>query len=141
MSSPISKIKLKLAVQSPSNTSILGPVLGQKKINMQEFNKKFNALTEKFINKVPLNVEILVYKNNQFNVNIKLPSVTFFIIEIIKHERFINKKNKNISIPIKWIYEISKLKIDNNKHNDNELKRLCKTTIGTLKSLGVKIKK
>jgi large subunit ribosomal protein L11 len=136
------KIKLKVQAQSANSSPSLGPVLGQNKINIQQFTLQFNNSTKIYVEKLPLSVEIIVEGKSKFSLIIKLPSINFFLIEILKHQRFLKTKDKKIDIygiPIEWIYEIALVRVKDKPHTEKEFKNICKSIIGTMKSLGISI--
>jgi large subunit ribosomal protein L11 len=81
----------------------VGPILGQYKIKVKDFCTSFNESTINFKIGLPLRVIVYIYKNDTFNYQIRPPSTTFLIKNIVK----INKKN---NISLLDIYKITLIK-------------------------------
>jgi large subunit ribosomal protein L11 len=131
------KEQFKLTIQAgQANASPpIGPMLGQRGINIMEFSKEFNSLTKHFKDNIPIPVFITFNKNRSLSLNIQTPLSSF----ILKSLAYIQKgsphaKNQIIgSLNIKHLYEFINL-ITKSHH-----KKYCKIFIATAKSMGLNI--
>lgn len=62
----------------------LGPILGQYQINMMQFCQEFNAKTQNLVEGVPLLVNIIRYENKSYLMEIKRPSISFLLDQVVK---------------------------------------------------------
>jgi large subunit ribosomal protein L11 len=99
----IRKVDLVVFAQSAKLGPPVGPILGQYKIKVKDFCTSFNESTLNFKVGLPLRVIVYIYKNDTFNYQIRPPSTTFLIKNIIK----LNKKN---IISLLDIYKITLIK-------------------------------
>lgn len=74
-------IKLQVPVGKANPSPPIGPALGQKGVNIMEFCKQFNALKFDFAPGTPIPTRILVYKDKSFNIETKLPPISFLIMQ------------------------------------------------------------
>jgi large subunit ribosomal protein L11 len=135
----IFKLTIKAGQASP--TPPIGPMLGQRGINMMEFSKEFNNKTKHLKEEAPIPVNIIVNKNRSFQIDIKTPTSVYFFKKLSNiNKGSSNTKHSTVSnINIKSIYEIAK--ILNNNLNENQIKSKCKILIASAKSMGININK
>lgn len=115
----------------------IGPMLGQRGINIMEFSKEFNNITKHYKEETLIPVNIILNKNRSFNLKINKPITSFFFKKITNISKGSSQAKHNIIsyIKIQDIYEIVKLL----NNNDLQFKNICKTMISSANSLGIKI--
>ncbi|WP_185877777.1 50S ribosomal protein L11 [Blattabacterium cuenoti] len=71
----------------------IGPILGSSGVNIMEFCKQYNSITN---NKsgIICPVVITVYDDKSFSFKIKNPPVSFFLLEILKKEKGSKEPNR-----------------------------------------------
>jgi hypothetical protein len=72
-------IRLKVISQQATSKDPVGPTLGQFGIPIMDFCNKFNQLTERFFNGIPLNVLIFFYGHQKYDFLIQFPDLNYFI--------------------------------------------------------------
>lgn len=107
----------------------LGPVLGQRGINIMKFCKEFNALCLGMHDSIPLLVYIYIYTNNEYKTVIRKPLLSYIINTI---------KKKYLVIDVRYIYEISKY-LNDNYNYPKSIESECKSIISYLKSKKIKV--
>ncbi len=135
-----SYIKLQVLSGMANPSPPIGPILGQKGLNIMNFCKLFNEKTSNLDKGIPLPVVITVYFDHTFDFIIKSPTVAYLIKKYVSINKGSNKPGKEIVgyINKDQLIEISKIKIlDTNSYNINSL---VKCIIGTANSMGVKYK-
>ena len=141
---PVANIKLKLIANKAVPSPVLGQALGQYGIEIMQVCKIFNNQTcnlqESTFLQIPL--KITIYNQKTFEIKIKTPSTS----EIIKNITGVRKASKlpkkvyvTSGIRLKEIYHIGLYKKSNQLINHMRMKSICKTIIGTIKSIGIPI--
>jgi large subunit ribosomal protein L11 len=46
----------------------IGPMIGQRGLNIMELSKQFNQLTINYIDEIPIKTLLLIYKNKTFKI-------------------------------------------------------------------------
>lgn len=121
---------------------LLGQALGQYGINIMEFCKNFNNQTKNIKEQVYIPVRVEIYNRERFEVSIKTPTTTYMIKQIAniaKGSASTKKKNIEAYIRLKEIYQLAILKKCERVLGDIGIKSICKSLIGTVKSMGIKI--
>jgi large subunit ribosomal protein L11 len=79
-------IKLQVPAGAASGAPPIGPALGQRGLNTQEFVKAFNAQTQKLEKGAPIPVVITMYADRSFTFEMRSPPVSHFIKKAAKLE-------------------------------------------------------
>ncbi len=135
-----SYIKLQVLSGMANPSPPVGPILGQKGLNIMNFCKLFNEKTSNLDKGIPIPVVITVYSDRTFDFIIKSPTVSYLIKKYVLVNKGSDKPGKNIIgyINKEQLIKISKIKIlDTNSYNIN---KLIKSIIGTANSMGIKYK-
>ena len=137
---PIAIIRLRLLANKAVPSPILGQALGQYNINIMEFCKTFNTHTKNIKDTIIIPTIVTIYTHNSFDLSIKTPTTTF----LLKHIASFNigfslpkKKNLEKFILLKEIFQIALFQKCNRALNNLHLKPICKSHIGTIKSIGL----
>lgn len=106
-------IKLQVPVGKANPAPPIGPALGQKGVNIMEFCKQFNALKFDFAQGTPIPTTILVYKDKSFDIQTKLPPVSFLIMQEISIKKGSSAPGKDSigKITISQIENVAKMKL------------------------------
>ncbi len=134
-------VKLQVLSGMANPSPPVGPILGQKGINIMQFCKLFNEKTSNLEKGIPIPVIIKIYSDRSFTFITKSPPVSYLIKKYISINFGSKKPGHDFIGYIKksFILDIAKIKcFDSNSCN---LKSVCKSIIGTAISMGVKIKK
>jgi large subunit ribosomal protein L11 len=138
---PIATIRLTLLARSATPSPILGQALGQYGINIMEFCKNFNNQTKNIKERTPVPALVAIYSNGVFETTVKTPSNTYLLkkaANISKGSSMPKKNNlEEAYIYPKEIYHLAVLKACDRLMNHLNLKSICKTLIGSAKSMGL----
>jgi large subunit ribosomal protein L11 len=140
---PIAKIKLRLLANKAGPSPVLGQALSQYGINIMEFCKTFNNQTKNLKETLLIPVNITIYNSNSFEILIKTPSTSYILKNIVGFSKGSEKPKKMLlgnAITVQEIYEIALLKKSNRLMNNLKIKSICKSIIGSIKSMGLTIK-
>jgi len=123
-------LNLYLPSQNPTQISNLNAVLGQAGINSFDFSKKFNELSKIYTTDVMLKVQLKIYIDKTFDINIERPFISFLIFEEC------NLIDNSISI--NSLYKITNI-LFILKNERVSIKSVLNEVIGTLKSMKIHI--
>lgn len=138
----IATIKLTLLANKAAPSPLLGQALGQYGINIMEFCKNFNNQTKNIKDNIYIPTIIYLYSRDNFKVIIKTPTTSFLvkhIANILKGSSMAKKQQQGI-LYLKEIYHLAIFKKCDRILNHLNVKSLCKTIIGSIKSMGITIK-
>jgi large subunit ribosomal protein L11 len=139
----IATIKLTLLANKAAPSPLLGQALGQYGINIMEFCKNFNNQTKNIKDNIYIPTIIYLYSRDNFKVIIKTPTTSFLvkhIANILKGSSMAKKQQQGI-LYLKEIYHLAIFKKCDRILNHLNVKSLCKTIIGSIKSMGITVKK
>ena len=131
-------IKLQIPAGKANPSPPVGPALGQRALNIMEFCKAFNAMTQGMEPGAPVPCVITYYADRTFTVAVKKSPVSYFIIKAAKIARGSDKTGKVDAvgkITMAQVREIAKQKIED--MNAFDIEAACKSVIGTASSMGV----
>jgi large subunit ribosomal protein L11 len=128
-------IRFLVPSQNASISPPIGPILGQFGINIMDFCKQFNEISRYIDSDVLVIVILYMFKNKSFNFHIKMPSVSFLVLE----DNFFIVEDQipifvNLSTILKILY-IKKYFGVLTIEDKNIFKSLC----GTIRSMHLKI--
>lgn len=130
-------VKFRINAASAKPSPPVGPILGQHGLNIMEFCKDFNAKTKHIKPSIVVPVTLTVYEDKTYEYKVGTPSNSFFIKNgaNVKKGSSLPGQNNTLTISIKAIYELAKLKAS----SEAEVKAYCKMLVGSAKSMGFKI--
>lgn len=120
-------------------TPPIGPMLGQRGINIMEFNKDFNNKTKNLKDDIPISVNVTVQKNKSFLITLKKSINTYHLKQLLNITKGSNQPKHSIvaNLKIKVLYELINLRFPELSLTDKIKK--CKSLISTAKSIGINI--
>jgi large subunit ribosomal protein L11 len=131
-------VKLQIEAGKATPAPPVGPALGQKGVNIMDFCKKFNAITqgqEGFIIPVVINV----YEDRSFDFITKTPPASSLIKRMLKVDSGSPEPNKKKIGTLKrsQLAEIAKMKMKD--LNTTDLNTATRIIEGTARNMGVTI--
>lgn len=132
-------IKLQIPAASATPAPPIGPALGQRGLNIQDFVKAFNAATEKEEKGLPLPVLVTCYEDRTFSFVVKKPPMSVLIRKSLGIEKgsarpHLDKVGKLTRAQAE---EIATAKMSD--LNTDELNGAVQQVAGTARSMGVEV--
>lgn len=134
-------VRLRVPAGSAKPGPAIGQALGPLGINMMEFCKAFNNATDSMLPGTPIPVQLTAFTNRTFEFTTKSPPTTWFLKKAAGVEKGTTRPGHETvgSVTLKQVYEIAKL-----KHQDEHLKHLplqgiCRSIVGSAQSMGIEV--
>ena len=130
-------IKLQVPAGAATPAPPIGPALGQRGLNIQDFCKSFNAATESAEKGVPLPVIITCYEDRTFSFTVKKPPMSVLIRKSLGLEKGSGKPHldKVGKLTRAAAEEIAREKMPD--LNTEDLDAAVRQVAGTARSMGV----
>ena len=132
-------IKLQIPAGSANPAPPVGPALGQKGLNIQDFCKQFNDKTKDLEKGAPIPTIITAYKDRSFDFVTKKPPVTFYLKKAAKIKKGCQTpgRAKLGKVTMKQVEEIAKEKLED--LNAYDVDQASKIILGSARSMGMEI--
>ncbi|XP_039003772.1 54S ribosomal protein L19, mitochondrial-like [Hibiscus syriacus] len=136
-------IRLTVPAGGARPAPLVGPALGQYRLNLMAFCKDFNARTQKYKPDTPMAVTITAFKDNTFEFTVKSPSVTWYPKKTAGIESGSSRPGHVIAttLSVRHIYEIAKIKQSDPYCQYMSLESISKSIICTANTMGIKVVK
>lgn len=134
-------VRLRVLAGKASPSPAIGQALGPLGVNMMEFCRAFNDRTVKHIDNIPIPVVLTAYADRTFKFDIKTPPTSWFLKRAAGISAGSATAGQQVigSIHLRQIYEIAKVKQQDDNVSYIDLESLCKSLIGSAKSMGLKV--
>nr|XP_036674612.1 39S ribosomal protein L11, mitochondrial [Drosophila suzukii] len=138
-----SKLKTNIPAGMAAAGPPLGPMLGQRAINIAAFCKDFNAKTAEKKEGVPLPCRISVNSDRSYDLVIHHPPATFFLKQAAGIQRGTMTPGKEVAgmITLKHLYEIAAIKIQDPPNALLTMQQMCEMLISIARTCGIKVVK
>ncbi|CAG8554307.1 16374_t:CDS:1 [Acaulospora colombiana] len=135
------KIRCLVPAGKASPTPPIGPTLGQRGVKAIDFCRQFNERTKKYETDVPIPTIITINPDRTFTFITRLPPVSWFLKRAAGVEKGSSKPGIEIvgKVSLKHVYEIALIKSQQDNMVDFDLRNICKSIIGTSRSVGIEI--
>lgn len=134
-------IKLQVPAGAATPAPPIGPALGQRGLNIQEFCKSFNAATSETEKGVPLPVVITCFEDRSFTFIVKKPPMSVLIRKSLGLDKGSGKPHvdKVGKLTYAAAEEIARIKMSD--LNTTDLAAAVREVAGTARSMGVEVEK
>ena len=131
-------VRLQIPAGQANPAPPVGPSLGQQGVNIMEFCKQFNAVTQKDAGLV-IPVVITVYQDKTFTFITKTPPASTLLKKAANIAKGSGTPNKDKvgKVTKQQVLDIAKLKIKD--LNAKDLERAARMVAGTARSMGIEV--
>jgi large subunit ribosomal protein L11 len=136
----VGQIKLQVPAGAANPSPPIGPALGQRGLNIMEFCKAFNALTQNLEKGMPIPVVITAYGDRTFTFVTKTPPNTYFIKKAAGLDKGSQTPGKGATvgkITMKQIRDIAEIKMKD--LNANDVDAAAQMIKGSARSMGIEV--
>ena len=132
-------IKLQVPAGQATPQPPIGPVLGQRGLNIMEFCKAFNAATQAQEQGVPIPTVITVYADKSFSFTMKTPPASFLLRRAAGLDKASQMPGREIAgqVTRAQLLEIAELKMQD--LNANDLEAAVVMLAGSARSMGLEV--
>jgi large subunit ribosomal protein L11 len=131
-------VRLQIPAGQANPAPPVGPALGQQGVNIMEFCKQFNAVTQKDAGLV-IPVVITVFQDKTFTFITKTPPASTLLKKAANIAKGSGTPNKDKvgKVTKQQVLDIAKLKIKD--LNATDLERAARMVAGTARSMGIEV--
>lgn len=134
-------VRLRVLAGKASPSPAIGQALGPLGVNMMEFCRAFNDRTAKHIDNIPIPVVLTAYADRTFKFDIKTPASSWFIKRAAGITAGSATTGQQVvgTIQLRQLYEIAKIKQQDENVSYIDVESICKSLIGSAKSMGLTV--
>jgi large subunit ribosomal protein L11 len=135
----VAKIKLQIPAGQANPAPPVGPALGEHKVNIMDFCKRFNEATKNEEPGLIIPVEITVYQDRSFDFVLKQPPVSVLLKKAAGIDKGSPEPNrmKVGKVTMEQVRRIAERKLPD--LNTDDLEAAIRTVLGTAKNMGIEV--
>jgi large subunit ribosomal protein L11 len=133
-------IKLQIPAGKANPSPPVGPALGQRGLNIMQFCKDFNAVTQNMEPGMPVPVVITAFADRTFSFITKTPPNTYFLMKAAKVDKGSQTVGKTASVgqvTMSQLREIAEIKMKD--MNANDIDGAVRMLTGSAHSMGLTV--
>ncbi len=134
----LAKVKLQIPAGQANPAPPVGPALGQHGVNIMEFCKAYNAMTQSQMGTI-VPVEITVYEDRSFTFVTKTPPASALLKQkaVVEKGSAVPNREKVATLSQDKVREIAELKMPD--LNTNDVEQAMRIIEGTARSMGITV--
>jgi len=133
-------IKLQIPAGKANPSPPVGPALGQRGLNIMQFVKEFNAVTQNMEPGMPVPVVITAFGDRSFSFITKTPPNTYFLKKAAKVDKGSPTVGKGAAVgrvTMAQLREIAEVKLKD--MNSNDIEGAVRQLAGSARSMGITV--
>jgi large subunit ribosomal protein L11 len=132
-------LKLQVPAGQANPSPPIGPALGQRGINIQEFCKAFNAASQDFEQGSPIPTIITVFQDKSFTFETKTPPASYFLKKAARLNKGSSEPGREIAgaVTQAQLKEIAEAKMVD--LNANSVEEAIRIIAGSARSMGLQV--
>ncbi len=132
-------IKLQVPAGQANPSPPIGPALGHRGVNIQEFCKSFNAATQKIEPGSPIPTVITVYADRSFSFETNTPPASYLLKKAAKTKSGSKEPGRAVAgkVTQDQLREIAETKMQD--LNANSVEQAMKIIAGSARSMGLEV--
>ena len=136
----IGQLKLQVKAGQANPSPPVGPALGQRGLNIMQFCKDFNALTQELEPGSPTPVIITYYQDKSFSLEIKTAPASYYLKKAAKVESGSKTPGRTTAgtVTVAQVKEIAQAKMKD--LNSNDVEAAMQIILGSARSMGIEVK-
>lgn len=136
----LSRLQTNIFAGMASSAPPLGPMLGQRNINIANFCQEFNNRTSTIKKGIPLPTRAIATSEKTFDMDIHMPPATYFIKQAAGIEKGASKGGEVAGkITHRHLYEIAAIKLKDPPNALLTHQQMTQMLVGVCRSLGVEV--
>jgi large subunit ribosomal protein L11 len=134
-------VKLLVGAGKASPSPPIGPALGARGVKSMDFCKQFNDKTKNIITDTPLPTVITIKPDRTFTFVVKSPPTTYFLKKAAGITKGAQTPGTEVvgNVSLKHVYEIAKIKQQDQNLKHLSLESISSSIIGVAKSVGIQV--
>uniref|UniRef100_A0A915I2K6 Large ribosomal subunit protein uL11m n=1 Tax=Romanomermis culicivorax TaxID=13658 RepID=A0A915I2K6_ROMCU len=130
-------VKAGMAAPAPP----LGPELGERGLNVAGFCKDFNEKTKSYFAGVPLPVDLDINPDRSYKMELRTPTSEWMLLRAagVRKASLDPKIEVCGKVTVKHLYEIAKIKKQDNWLKGYSLRHICETLLEECRKLGIQV--
>ena len=133
-------IKLQIPAGKANPSPPVGPALGQRGLNIMNFVKEFNAVTQNMEPGMPVPVVITAYADRSFSFITKTPPNTYFLKKAAKIDKGSPTVGKGATVGRVTTTQLREIAEEKMKDmNANDIEAAVRMLAGSAKSMGLTV--
>lgn len=134
-------VRLRVLAGKASPSPAIGQALGPLGVNMMEFCKSFNDRTKSIVEGTPIPVRLTAMNDRSFTYETKTPPASWFLKKAAGIDKGAKQPGQQTvaQLSMKHLYEIAKVKLEDEHMKHISVESYCKSLIGTAHSMGIKV--
>lgn len=137
----LSRLQTDIPAGMATSAPPLGPMLGQRNINIANFIRDFNERTANIKKGIPLPTRCIATSDKTFDLEIHSPPAVYFLKQAAGINRAAMEPGKEIAgrITLRHLYEIAQIKIKDPPNALLTLEQMCAMLVGVARSCGIEV--
>ncbi|RUS20127.1 50S ribosomal protein L11 [Endogone sp. FLAS-F59071] len=137
----VSLLKILVPAGKATPSPPVGPALGQRGVKSIDFCKQFNDRTKDILPDTPIPTVISIKPDRTFTFVTKSPPTTYLLKKAAGVEKGASKTGTEVvgKLSLKHVYEIAKIKQQDENLKHLGLKEIAGSIVGVAKSVGIEI--